>query len=368
LNSLFEAGLLDHLLDPVIATDATFQIKGWNRAAERVYGWQLAEVLDKQVSVVLPTKYVHAARKEVLHAFQTVGEWHGEVMQQSKAGDWLPILSSVTILKNEVDETVGTVAVNRAIHSIKETQLELEARVKDRTAQLEAAVRELEAFSYSVSHDLRAPLRSVSGFTRILQDDFDLPIEVKPLLERIIASAHHMGELIDGLLAFSRLNKLSVNKVAVDAAAVARSAFQSLEATPRNDRLNLSIESMPNCCADARLLERIYANLLSNALKFTRQETQACITVGCLEGDEPVYFVRDNGVGFDMVYADKLFGVFQQLHSKKDFEGTGVGLATVQRIVHRHGGRVWANSQKGEGTSFYFTLPHERSGHEATYV
>ena len=368
MNSLFKAGLLDHLLDPVISTDSKFHIKGWNRAAEQVYGWQASEVMGQQLPNVLSTRYTHVSREEMLQTFQEAGEWRGEVEQQTKSGKWLPVLSSVVILKGEQDESVGVVAVNRVIHDLKETQLELEARVKDRTAQLEAAVRELETFSYSVSHDLRAPLRSVSGFARILQDDFDLPDNVQPLLRRIIASAHHMGELIDGLLAFSRLNKLSLNKSAVDAAAVARSAFQSLEGVPRNDRLNLSIEPMPNCCADVLLLERVYANLLSNALKFTRREAQACISVGCLEGDEPVYFVRDNGVGFDMTYVDKLFGVFQQLHSKKDFEGTGVGLATVQRIVHRHGGRVWADSQKGEGTSFYFTFPQERSGDETTYV
>jgi len=229
--------------------------------------------------------------------------------------------------------------------------------LQERTVQLEAANKELEAFSYSVSHDLRAPLRAVDGFSRIVLRDYAalLPDEGQHRLQVIRESAQQMGRLIDDLLAFSRLSRQPVQKHRVSLVQMVRSVFEELNTETR--QVEIRIGELPDCFADPTLLKQVIINLLSNALKFTQQREGAEIEVGALSRDEKtVYYVKDNGVGFDMQYADKLFGVFQRLHRSEDFEGTGVGLAIVQRIIHRHGGQVWAEAQVDGGATFYFTI------------
>lgn len=236
---------------------------------------------------------------------------------------------------------------------------ELEQRVAERTAQLESAVRELEAFSYSVSHDLRAPLRALDGFSQALVEDHGaaLPEEGRRYLGIIRDTAQRMGRLIDDLLDFSRLNRAALKRRTVDSAALVRHAYEGL-AHQRNGRhVELRLGELPECEADPALLHQVWINLLSNALKYSRDREQALIEVGCeMRDGVPEYFVRDNGVGFDMRYAHKLFGVFERLHRADQFEGTGVGLAIVQRIVQRHGGRVRAQGEPERGASFHFTL------------
>ncbi len=233
-------------------------------------------------------------------------------------------------------------------------------RVRERSAELEAANKELAAFSYSVSHDLRAPLRAIDGFSHILMEEYapQLPAEATRYLETIRESAQQMGYLVDGLLTFSRLGRLPLHLQRIDTADLVRRVLQSQSSEQEGRHLEISIGELPPCQGDPALLRQVWVNLLANALKFTRRQETAKIEVGCLASAEgpPVYFVKDNGVGFDMQYAGKLFGVFQRLHSAEEFEGTGVGLATVQRIIHRHGGRVWAEAQVGVGATFYFTI------------
>jgi light-regulated signal transduction histidine kinase (bacteriophytochrome) len=233
-------------------------------------------------------------------------------------------------------------------------------RVQERSAELEVANKELEAFSYTVSHNLRAPLRAMDGFSRILLEDYSsqLPPEAERYLRIVRESAQQMGRLIDDLLAFSRLSRQPVNKQPIDTAALVRQALDSLSSEQGGRQVDLSIGGLPPCQGDPALLRQVWINLLSNALKFTREQGVARIEIGCLtqEDDAPVYFVKDNGVGFDMQYAGKLFGVFQRLHRAEEYDGTGVGLAIVQRIIHRHGGRVWAEAEPGQGATFYFTI------------
>jgi light-regulated signal transduction histidine kinase (bacteriophytochrome) len=231
--------------------------------------------------------------------------------------------------------------------------------VIERTAQLEAANKELEAFAYSVSHDLRSPLRAVTGYTRILLDDYEsrLDAEGKRICSVISESARDMGRLIDDLLSFSRVGRAEMRSSAADMAAMARSIFFELTAPEARERIEFRIGSMPGAMGDPSLLRQVWTNLLSNAVKFSSKKERAVIEVSSeAHGGEVVYSVRDNGVGFQMQYAHKLFGVFQRLHSTKEFEGMGVGLAIVQRIVHRHGGRVWAEGETGNGATFRFTI------------
>jgi light-regulated signal transduction histidine kinase (bacteriophytochrome) len=262
----------------------------------------------------------------------------------------------VFILSQDITER------KRAEEAVRLHAAELERRVAERTADLEAANRELEAFSYSVSHDLRAPLRAADGFSRILQEDYAASLDEKAhrYLDLVRDSTQRMGRLIDDLLAFSRLGRQEIVRRRVRPEAIARQALDELDSERAGRAVEIQIDDMAEVTADPGLLRQVYVNLLSNALKFTRARTPAIIRVGsCPVDGGRAYFVHDNGAGFDMTYADKLFGVFQRLHRQEEYEGTGVGLAIVQRVVHRHGGRVWAEGAVDEGATFYFTLPEE---------
>ncbi|MGI8608761.1 MAG: sensor histidine kinase, partial [Candidatus Dormibacteria bacterium] len=264
--------------------------------------------------------------------------------------------------------TLVTVALDRVglTEQVRQANEALERRVAERTRQLEAsngeltaANKELEAFSYSVSHDLRAPLRAIGGFARILLEELATKLEPEWLdyLRDIDTNAVEMGQLIDDLLQLSRFGRQGLALQAVDPAEVARGALERLKPEMAGRAIEVTVADLPRCNADPALLLQVYLNLLGNAIKFTRTCTVAQIEVGSIEADDPVvYFVRDNGAGFDMAYKDKLFDVFQRLHRQAEYEGTGVGLALVQRIVTRHGGRVWGEGEPGAGATFYFTL------------
>ena len=248
---------------------------------------------------------------------------------------------------------------------IHELNTELEGRVRERTAQLEAANKELEAFAYSVSHDLRTPLRAIDGFSHILLDDYTdkLDAEGKRLLNVVRDSTCRMGQLIDDILQFSRTGRLEMVFVDIDMEGLARSVVGELQPFAAGDKLQVDIEPIPHSTGDRAMMRQVFVNLLSNAMKFSRAREPAMIRVGgSIEGEEAVYFVSDNGAGFDMQYVDRLFGVFQRLHAMSEFEGTGIGLAIVKRIITRHGGRVWAVGKVDEGATIYFALPTRQSG------
>jgi two-component system sensor histidine kinase/response regulator len=247
-----------------------------------------------------------------------------------------------------------------AVRRLRIRNAELEQRVRERTAELEAANRDLESFCSSVSHDLRAPLRHIDGFSILLIENYasQMPEEAQRLLKFVSSSALRMGQLIDDLLHFSRLGRQQLSKQPVNISALVQKALEEVGKEQGGRSVELRISELPDTMGDPSVLNQVFINLLSNAYKFTRQKENAIIEVGWREQQgEGVYFVKDNGAGFDMKHANKLFGVFQRLHSQKEFEGTGVGLSIVQRIVHRHGGRIWAEAEVGKGTAFYFTLP-----------
>jgi signal transduction histidine kinase len=253
------------------------------------------------------------------------------------------------------------VQIEERDRSLRMVHDELEARVRDRTAELEATNKELEAFSYSVSHDLRAPLRHVVGFANLVEGHAkdQLDDQSRRYLRTITKAATRMGQLIDDLLAFSRIGRGALAKRRVSLNELIRDARQEVTLAATERQIDWQIDDLPDVEGDAALLRVVVINLLSNAVKYTSRRSPAVIEVGTTSAapHETVVFVRDNGVGFDMQYAHKLFGVFQRLHSSEEFEGTGIGLANVRRIINRHGGHVWADSQLDHGATFHFSLP-----------
>lgn len=278
-----------------------------------------------------------------------------------KDGEEVPIYLTVSLVRDAAGDPDHFIAVIEDLRERKAAERdirELEDALRRKVDELEASNQELESFSYSVSHDLRAPLRALDGFSRILEEEVGpkLTGEQERYLGLLRSNAQRMDRLINGLLAFSRMGKQALNPQPVNVEELVRNQYRlltaDLESPPK-----LHLGELPSCTADPVLLERVWSNLLANALKFGRDADPPVIEAGCRREDgEDVYFVRDNGAGFDMRYASKLFSMFQRLHRDDEFPGHGVGLALVQRIVHRHGGRVWAEGEPGKGATFSFTL------------
>jgi signal transduction histidine kinase len=278
-------------------------------------------------------------------------------LSRDHPGTFLP--EHIEIAREVADQLAIAIQQARLHEQVRRHAAELEARVRERTAQLEAANKELEAFSYSVSHDLRAPLRAIHGFSRILLEDHGSRVapEVQRYLHLIQQNAQQMGQLIDGLLTFSRLSRQPIHKQTVMTTDLVRQVLVDLESESVGRRVDIVLSELPPCEGDPVLLKQVFMNLLSNAFKYTRQREGARIEIGWYTATaRKVYFVRDNGAGFDMQYVHKLFGVFQRLHRAEEYEGTGVGLAIVHRILARHGGWIWADGAVNEGATFYFTI------------
>ena len=250
---------------------------------------------------------------------------------------------------------------NDAVFSVKEAHDNLEQKVHERTQQLEVAIQELEAFSYSVSHDLRAPLRSIDGFSQILLEEHSAQLDAQgqDYLRRVRLASQHMEQLINDMFKLSRVTRAEINIDKVNLTRIARSVINELQESKPQRHVDIRIADDLEDNADSRLMHIMLENLLGNAWKFTEKQSTAVIEFGfTMEGKKKIYFVRDNGAGFDMTYMDKLFTPFQRLHTAEEYPGTGIGLATVRRIIHRHGGNIWAEGQVGKGATFYFTL-HE---------
>lgn len=316
------------------------------KALDSISDKERAEIYSKWV----PIRYEHGFNYSLL--------W--------KALAVFAVILAALLLWNQ--KLAGEIRQRRAVEAalkvseerVRRLNTDLEQRVKNRTAQLEAANEELESFSYSISHDLRAPLRAINGYASMLAADYGSQLDANGQREVdvIRSEAVRMGQLIDDLLQFSRMGRQSLIKTQSNMTMLAREAYEGLLRTTPERKVEFRLDALPAVEADGALMRQVWVNLLDNALKFTKNRARGQISVsGSIQGGEAVYSVKDNGAGFDMKYAGKLFGVFQRLHKPEEFEGTGVGLALVQRVVQRHGGRVWAQGEPDQGATFFFTLP-----------
>jgi PAS domain S-box-containing protein len=366
---VFLERVLDAAPDAVIIADTSHRIKGWNPGAERLFGYPAAEALGRSADELLTGSDPKIFR-EAASWSRLVGPGAGvhgnETIRYRK--DKVPVHVMVSMAPIEVgDELIGVVSIYTDITALKKAEeavgkmnVELERRVQQRTEELRATNRELEAFAYSVSHDLRAPLRSVEGFSRALEEDCgdQLGPVGRDHLARVRAAARRMGELIDGLLSLSRITRAELSRELVDLAPMAGQIASELARRDTGRVVSFVMPERAEAYGDRRLLRAALENLMENAWKFTGRRETPVIELGmCLRDGQTAFFVRDNGVGFDMAFAGKLFNVFERLHRPDDFPGIGLGLANVQRIIHRHGGKVWAEARPDEGATFWFTLP-----------
>ncbi|HLW59866.1 MAG TPA: PAS domain S-box protein [bacterium] len=367
-----KSAILQGALDCIITMDHLGRILEFNPAAEATFGYRRGDVLGRElVDLIIPAN-LRERHRQGLATYMTTGTGpvlgkRTELTALRATGEEFPVELSI-IVDPSSKPPVFTGFVRditerkRAEDEIRALNRELEERVRQRTAQLEGVNQELESFSYSVAHDLRSPLITIGGFSRMLTEDYSaiLPEDARRLIDQIVVSTQHMGSLINDLLSLSRLGRQPIQEQSVSPAEVVRHALAELNGARRERVADIRIGDLPRCRADSGLLKQVYVNLLSNALKFSRNREDARIEVGWRPDlSDPAfhtYFVKDNGAGFEMRYADKLFHVFQRLHRQEDYEGTGVGLAIVQRVIHRHGGRVWAEGEVGKGATFYFTL------------
>ena len=361
----FALQIINTMGQGLVVTDEEGRLALVNPAFARFVGYEPSELLGKRAAdLVVPEDHPQLAQAIAARRAGETTTYENRLQHQ--AGHVVSVLITGTPRLKE-GSYAGAVAVftdlteqRQAQERIRQLNLDLERRVVERTAQLEAANKELEAFTYSISHDLRAPLRGIDGFSRLVLEEYAglLDDTGQHYLHRVRDNTQRMSQLIDDLLQFSRLGRQPMHKQTVDPAALAREAWSDVLPEAEGRSVDIVIaDPLPAGKADPALLRQVLINLLGNALKYSRNRALARIEVGHqLRAGAVVYFVRDNGEGFNMQYADKLFGVFQRLHAQDEFEGTGVGLAIVQRIVHRHGGRIWAEAEVNHGATFYFTL------------
>jgi signal transduction histidine kinase len=363
--------VLDSMAEGLVAADEQGKFILWNTAAKKIIGLGPANMpsqdWSKHYGLFMADMVTPFPPEQDPLARAVRGEAGAAVMfvrnPEPAEGVWVEAIANP--LRNKDGVVHGGVVAFRDItqrgsdeREIRKLNDELEEKVVKRTAQLEAANEELEAFTYSVSHDLRAPLRHISGFAGILVEEHApaLAPEARQYLQRIQDGTQKMGRLVDELLNLARVGRQSVNLQVAGLNSIVDEVVSMLQPEIEGRQVEWRIARLPFVECDPTLMKLVFQNLISNALKYSRPRAHAVIEIGQTDGTPPAIFVRDNGVGFSMKYADKLFGVFQRLHRSEDFEGTGVGLATLQRIVKKHGGQVWAEAELDKGATFFFTL------------
>jgi PAS domain S-box-containing protein len=358
-----QASLLDLTHDTIFVRGMDDVITYWNRGAEELYGWTARDAIGQHAHQLLQTvfpKPIEAIHGELLAA----ARWEGELDKRKADGTPVAVASRWSLRRDEQQRPLAILETNNDVTERKRREEDIRQLNEDlekRTSELQATNKELEAFAYSISHDLRAPLRHVAGYTELLHKNAAAQLDDRSrrYMTLILEAAKRMGTLIDDLLAFSRIGRAETRKTTVSLDALVKEALHETRPEAEGRQVAWTVGALPDVYGDRSMLKLALVNLISNAVKFTRTRPRAEIEIGHADGkdEETVVFIRDNGVGFDMRYADKLFGVFQRLHQAEAFEGTGIGLATVQRIIHRHGGRVWADGVVEGGATFYFSVP-----------
>jgi PAS domain S-box-containing protein len=353
--------------DAIVGKDLKGVVTSWNTAAEKMFGYLREEMIGRSINLLIPPGREHEGPLFLARVAKGQTISHFETIRVKQDGTEIDVSVTITPVLDASGKVLGANKIARDITLLKRTMKEirqlntaLEKRVEERTSELESVNKELEAFSYSVSHDLRAPLRHINGFSQALLEDHSAQLDEvgKGHLNQICDASREMGQLIDEVLELARITRSEMRREALDMSGLARSVANDLSKADPRRKVAITIEDGLTGYGDKRLVGVALTNLLSNAWKFTSKTKEAAIAFGLDRTKSPTeFFVKDNGAGFDMAYADKLFGAFQRLHSAAEFEGSGVGLATVQRIIHRHGGEIRAEAAVGEGATFYFTLP-----------
>jgi PAS domain S-box-containing protein len=359
-----QASLLNLTHDSIFVRDTNDIITYWNRGAEELYGWTAEQAIGKRSHELLKTVFP-APFDEISAELLDTGRWEGELKHTRLDGSEVSVASRWSLRRDEYQQAAGVLETNNDITARRHREEEIRGlnhELLKRSDELEATNKELESFAYSVSHDLRAPLRHIAGYAEMLQKSSSSVLNEKSqrYMTAILDSAKRMGILIDDLLTFSRMGRVDARRTQVNLDQLVKEVLGEARQETTGREIVWRIGSLPICYGDRSMLKLVFVNLISNAIKFTRQRQPAEIEIRCAQEskDEIAIFVRDNGTGFDMKYAHKLFGVFQRLHHVDEFEGTGIGLATVQRIIHRHGGKVRAEGAVDQGATFYFSVPN----------
>ncbi|HRG88804.1 MAG TPA: ATP-binding protein [Chitinophagales bacterium] len=352
--------------DAIVTVNPDGVITSWNAGAEALTGYLADEAVGYQVSLIVPPSLLDEANNTISNvlAGKHYSHFESRIIKKDNSGMRVSVSLSPVKSGNDVIGVSFIIRDANVLCKAREPEIEelneiLEQKVAERTAELREANQALEAFSYSVSHDLKAPVRAINNFVKIISKDCSqqLTPDIAELLEHIESNSLRMNSIIEDLLTLARHNRTNLDYKEVDMTMLVNKVWGFMAHSMPNSA-SLQVEPLPVVEADASMIEQVVVNLLSNAVKYSSRTPQAKVNVGCrTEDGNYVFYIKDNGAGFDMQYYDRLFGVFERLHSASEFDGTGVGLYLVKRIVEKHGGSVWAWSQPGEGAEFYFTLP-----------
>ncbi|MBK8905973.1 MAG: PAS domain S-box protein [Anaerolineaceae bacterium] len=354
-KALERIDIVQVVTDAIIVTDTQYLIQSWNHAAEKMYGWQAEEVLGQSFNELVETQFSDETLEEVREMFLVAEYWKGRVWQRRKDGVLIPILAAVTPIKDDDGRIIGAVAVNRDITN----QMEIEAGLRERSRTLEARNEDLAQFAYAASHDLQEPLRMITSYLQLLSQRYSgqLDEEADEFIAYAFDGATRMRQLIADLLAYAKIGRNNLVYTEVSLERVLRQVLANLDLRIQENQVTITYDPLPTVMAEKTQMLQLFQNLLSNAIKF-RNQTNPTIHISAHQDQAKwVIQVTDNGIGMDPKLSEKIFVIFQRLHTRQEYPGTGIGLAICKKIVQNHGGTIWVQSEPGAGATFTFTLP-----------
>lgn len=357
-NTVGQIDVVQVVSDAIMVTDTEFHIQSWNRAAETMYGWQEAEVLGQSLTALVEAEFVNETIDEVREKFRATGYWSGRVWQRRKDGVMIPILSAVTVIRDKEGRAIGTVAVNRDITG----QLQIEEALRAQTHTLEVRNEDLAQFAYAASHDLQEPLRMITVYLQLLSQRYSgqLDKEADEFIGYALDGATRMRQLITDLLAYAKIGRNNLFFTEVSLGKVLQQVLANLDLPIQENRVTITYDPLPTVIAEKTQMLQLFQNLLSNAIKFKSQH-KPVIHISVHQDDTHwIIHVKDNGIGIDPKLSEKVFTIFQRLHTRQEYPGTGIGLAICKRIVQNHGGAIWLQSEPDAGSTFSFSLPIAR--------